>query len=519
VNNKICNLLTAIKEHINNKPIPVNEVKSATVMSPPASPVKIKSPSKLFKHLSPNGKEPVNPPGPIHFVNTITTISASASNSTQQQTNKFSRIVEDETSRVNHASERKPTDSPEQYTVQESGKPDEGKEKSEEHERNSTLLGKSIIEEPERKMEDVISVCSNQTKESNPKIFKIPCTIKEKLLTDSHIDPSLPVNMIPLSLYHKTFPERIACERVMKGLSIRVGELVYNTSITVVNDVDPLTNRTFTNLVLGKPFINESGVILDEINGSVMFTNGVKKVIFSGGNEEVYEYRPSLERNLFGFRNGESGKIRRRDPNNLKIPCMIGHKHFDNVHINVFMPKNVMSLFHYNNICRWGMIYKGEKVVGKDHEVQVFIGNMTFSVEFTIVDNIEDYIDPRLSQVVFGAPFCEVTSLIVDDLNGIMTFTDGVRRISYQTPYKRKDLKEIDRDGLDMMSSQLILCDEDVRRGCRNISDLSCGFFKDVSNLDKRYQFRRSEDPKYLHYESDTSLEDDLESGTNDEIT
>jgi hypothetical protein len=210
VNNKICNLLTAIKEHVENKPIHVDEVKYATVMSPPASPVKIKSPSKLFKHLSPNGKEPVNSLGPIHFVNTITTISASTSSPTQQQTNKFSRTAKDETSRVDHASARKPTSSPEQYTAQESGKPDEGKGKSEEHERNPTILGKFILGEPERKMEDVISGSYNKTKESNPKVFKIPCTIKEKLLADSHIDPSFPVNIIPLSLYHKTFPERIA---------------------------------------------------------------------------------------------------------------------------------------------------------------------------------------------------------------------------------------------------------------------------------------------------------------------
>ena len=102
-----------------------------------------------------------------------------------------------------------------------------------------------------------------------------------------------------------------------------------------------------------------------------------------------------------------------------------------------------------------------------------------------------------------------------------MTFTDGIRRISYQTPYKRRDLREIDCDGLDVMSSQLVLCDDDVRRGCRNASDLSCGFFKDVSKLGSKYRkdVLEFEDPKYLHYESDTSLEDDLGSGTNDEIT
>ena len=64
MNNKICNLLTAIKEHAVNKPIQAEEVKSVTVMNQPTSPVKIKSPSKLFKHLSPKVKDvrdPVNP--------------------------------------------------------------------------------------------------------------------------------------------------------------------------------------------------------------------------------------------------------------------------------------------------------------------------------------------------------------------------------------------------------------------------------------------------------------------------
>jgi hypothetical protein len=421
---------------------------------------------------------------------------------------------------------KSPINSFEHSVTQESTKLDKVKEKSKEHTRDPSILGKSIIEEPGKKLVDMTSGSDDGAEGGGSKVFKISCTIGKSLLTDSHIDPSLPVNIIPLSLYHETFPERTVYERVnnskvIKNLSVMIGELVYNIDFTVVNDVDPVTNLTLTNLVIGKPFINESGVILDEKDGIALFTNGVNKVIFHKGNEEVYEYRPSLEGNLYGSRDGGSGKIRWRDPNNLKITCMIGHKYFDNVYINVFLPKNFMSLFHYNNICRWGMIYKGEEVVGRDHEIQVFVGNMAFTMEFTIVDNIEDFVDPRLSQVVFGAPFCEITNLIVDDRNGIMTFADGIRRVSYQMPYKRKDLKEIDGDGLDKLISLLILCDEDVRRGCKNTSDLSCGFFTDFSELGSKYQkdVFEFEDPKYMHYESDTNIGDDLGNETNDEVT
>jgi hypothetical protein len=118
------------------------------------------------------------------------------------------------------------------------------------------------------------------------------------------------VNIIPFSLYHKTFPEHVACKKVIENLSIRIRELDYNTDLTVVDDVDPFTNQTLTHLVLGIPFINESGAILDEKDGSVVLTNGVRKVIFRRDSEEVYEYRPSLEGNLYGSKDGELGKIR-----------------------------------------------------------------------------------------------------------------------------------------------------------------------------------------------------------------
>ena len=86
-----------------------------------------------------------------------------------------------------------------------------------------------------------------------------------------------------------------------------------------------------------------------------------------------------------------------------------------------------------------------------------------------------------------------------------------------------KDFVGIDCDGLDKLGSQLILCDDDIRRGCKNTLDLSCGFLKGVSKLSSKYRedIFEFEDPKYMHYESDLDrdLEDDLETVTNDEVT
>ena len=140
----------------------------------------------------------------------------------------------------------------------------------------------------------------------------------------------------------------------------------------------------------------------------------------------------------------------------------------------------------------------------------------------TIVSNIEEYIDPRLSQVVLGVPFCNTSHLVVDESNGVMTFTDGIRKISYQTPYKMWDLKDANYKELDGLGSQLIICDDDVRRGCENIFDLSDGFFKEVDKLGPKYRNNlfNLEDPKYLNYKSNfVGTRDETEDVTNEEVT
>ena len=103
---------------------------------------------------------------------------------------------------------------------------------------------------------------------------------------------------------------------------------------------------------------------------------------------------------------------------------------------------------------------------------------MMFTVSFIIIDNIEDYIDPRLSQVYFGASFCQITNLVVDECNEIMIFIDGIKRDSYQTPYMMREFKGMDYERLDYLGSQLILWDDDVGRGFKSTSDLSRGFSK-----------------------------------------
>ncbi|GJZ92509.1 hypothetical protein Tco_0664574 [Tanacetum coccineum] len=147
-------------------------------------------------------------------------------------------------------------------------------------------------------------------------------------------------------------------------------------------------------------------------------------------------------------------RIKKGDQINLKIPCMIGHKFMANAYINIDLPMNIMSLDYYNSIRK---------------------------------DSIETNIDLSLSNVVFGLPFVETAYLAINRRYGLMTFTDGIKEITFKTPYKDPERSELSSEDHDLLSSRVILSKNDYDRGCRRISDLEDEFYRDTIKLGPEY--------------------------------
>ncbi|GKC45616.1 hypothetical protein Tco_1063338 [Tanacetum coccineum] len=180
-------------------------------------------------------------------------------------------------------------------------------------------------------------------------------------------------------------------------------------------------------------------------------------------------------------------RIKKGDPKNLKIPCMIGHKFTANAYIDADLPMNIMSLTYYNFIRKSGYKYKGRNFVRLGRDMHIFVGNMSYVMDFTILENIETNIDPRLSHVVFGRPFVEITCLAINKKHGLMTFTDGAKEITFKTPYKDPERNELSSEGHDLLSFRIILSEDDYDRGCRKPSDLEDGFYRDTIKLRPEY--------------------------------
>ncbi|GJV80549.1 MAK10-like protein [Tanacetum coccineum] len=119
---------------------------------------------------------------------------------------------------------------------------------------------------------------------------------------------------------------------------------------------------------------------------------------------------------------------------NLKIPCSIGHVHVEKAYIDLNSPLNIMTRMMYNWILR-RKLYLRENAnrgisnfTGRIKGMHVFIGNFTYAVDFMIVEDISLIIDPRLSQVVLGRPFIEISNMTHDLPEGVVRNEEDKRR-------------------------------------------------------------------------------------------
>ncbi|GJR43941.1 hypothetical protein Tco_1312044 [Tanacetum coccineum] len=179
-------------------------------------------------------------------------------------------------------------------------------------------------------------------------------------------------------------------------------------------------------------------------------------------------------------------KIKKGDPRNLQIPYMIGHKLVANAYIDADLPMNIMSLAYYNSIRKNGY-ERGRNFVRLGRGMHIFVGNMSYVIDFTILENIETNIDPSLSHVIFGRRLLEIAYLAINRKHGLMTFMDRTKEITFKTPYKDPERSKLSSECHNLLSSRVILSKDDYDTRCRKPSDLEKGFYKDTIKLGPEY--------------------------------
>ncbi|GKB70698.1 MAK10-like protein [Tanacetum coccineum] len=162
-----------------------------------------------------------------------------------------------------------------------------------------------------------------------------------------------------------------------------------------------------------------------------------------------------------------------------------------NAYIDVDLPMNIMPLSYYNSIRMNGYEYMGRNFVGLGRDMHVFVGNMSYVMDFTILESIENNIDPSLSNVVFGRPFVKIACLAINTKN-IMSFAyyNSIRMNGYE--YMGRNFIVLGMDIHVFVGNMSYGFyhpenEDDYDRGCRKSSDLEDGFYRDTIKLGLEY--------------------------------
>ncbi|GKF14882.1 hypothetical protein Tco_0056344 [Tanacetum coccineum] len=62
--------------------------------------------------------------------------------------------------------------------------------------------------------------------------------------------------------------------------------------------------------------------------------------------------------------------------------------------------------------------------------MHIFVGKFTYVIDFIIVEDISSIIDPRLSQVVLGRPFVEMSNMTHDPTERVVRFSNGNDKVA-----------------------------------------------------------------------------------------
>ncbi|GKE94082.1 hypothetical protein Tco_1578937 [Tanacetum coccineum] len=152
-----------------------------------------------------------------------------------------------------------------------------------------------------------------------------------------------------------------------------------------------------------------------------------------------------------------------------------------------------MTWMMYNWIMRRKLNPKEDANVGVSNftgrikGMHVFIGNFTYIVDFIIVEDISSIVDPRLSQVVLGRPFVEISNMTHDPLEGVVRFINGTNKVSYKISQKIEQYDSLSDLEKEHTKSVYLRNEEDKRRGVEYVMRKILGFYKECLELRPEY--------------------------------
>ncbi|GJZ77746.1 homeodomain-like protein [Tanacetum coccineum] len=171
---------------------------------------------------------------------------------------------------------------------------------------------------------------------------------------------------------------------------------------------------------------------------------------------------------------------------NLKFSCMIG---FEFTHANYFLLLyvNVMSKKFHNSIIKEKMVYKGNNVVGALMNIPIFVGIFFVMTDFAVLENMDDYRDEGMGDVIFGEPFLREVRIKTKRFEGIITIYNVDDEVTYQMVRSHPRFKRYTNEQCNKILPLLKVSEKDKMNVVSHAYQKLKGFYKGVLNSGPNY--------------------------------
>ncbi|GJR55711.1 retrovirus-related pol polyprotein from transposon TNT 1-94 [Tanacetum coccineum] len=278
-------------------------------------------------------------------------------------------------------------------------------------------------------------------KEKDPESFTLPCYINNVCFDNSLADLGASVSVMPLSTYLSLVLGELAHTKLTvelidrtvkypKGIAenvlVGIGKFVFPVDFKILDMLEDVK----VPLILKRPFLSTAHSKIDVFKRKITLRVGDEKIIFKSVKpansliKRVYmlSLRERMELDLESRLMGETLVLNRSlDPlygdyielNDLNVPLELRRDQVDDLMPTIEDGEVIRKL-------KLGMIVIWNEL-GNRANVPIFIGNFYVLTNFTVVEDMDPYVDEGMGEVVVGKPFCEVLCVETKRFDGMIT--------------------------------------------------------------------------------------------------
>ncbi|GJX62558.1 homeodomain-like protein [Tanacetum coccineum] len=324
-------------------------------------------------------------------------------------------------------------------------------------------------------------------KEKDLGSFILPCTIGTTTVSNALADLGASINIMPFFLFKRLGlrnpkPINMVIEMADRSMQSPKGIIENVIDVVEINEFDEPRNL-------------EDFLLSNDINGDLGSFLKDNDLLSDLENQDTMSLSPLGSARL---NNDSSGMFCNPNSNSSislddfiemdDIWDNLDFRDLTNEATNSPSPFNIVSRKAYNSIMKHELVYTGNNMVGFARNLHVFIGGRQFLTDFIILENINEFMEKGLIEVLFRQPFKEHVGIVEDRVKGVIWFKIGDDKTIFNMPRAEERFGKLTAKQHNTMGPLLKISDEDKTRRIHHSYQKINEFYQGCLELGEEYK-------------------------------